>query len=71
VWVVLTDIQIPGAMDGIGLAHYIRDRFPAAGLFVTSGALNAAASQLPANRHFISKPFAPARMLRRIEQLTA
>jgi len=25
--VVLTDIQMPGSLDGLNLAHYVRDRF--------------------------------------------
>ena len=38
--VVLTDVQMPGSMDGLKLAHYIRDRFPPTVLVVTSGVLN-------------------------------
>jgi CheY-like chemotaxis protein len=25
---IFTDVQMPGSMDGIALAHYVRDRWP-------------------------------------------
>lgn len=66
--VVLTDIQMPGTMDGLRLAHYIRDRFPPTLLFLTSGALNPAAADLPADSVFLPKPFDLGRLLGRIER---
>lgn len=69
--VVLTDVQMPGSMDGLRLAHYIRDRFPPTVLFVTSGVLDLTSRDLPVDSYFLSKPFDPRRLLRRIEQLTA
>lgn len=34
---VLTDIEMPGSMDGIRLAHVVRDRWPPVHLVVASG----------------------------------
>lgn len=34
---VFTDVQMPGTMDGIKLAHYIRNRWPPVKLIVASG----------------------------------
>lgn len=67
--VVLTDIQLPGSMDGLKLAHYVRDRYPPTVLLVTSGAAYIPPDALPINSQFIAKPFDPARMLRQIERI--
>ena len=69
--VVLTDVQMPGSMDGLKLAHYIRDRFPPTVLVVTSGVLNPDKADLPVDSFFVPKPFDPKRVLGQIEQLTA
>jgi YesN/AraC family two-component response regulator len=34
---VFTDIDMPGSMDGLSLAHVIRKRWPPIELIVTSG----------------------------------
>jgi len=68
--VVLTDIQLPGSMDGLKLAHYVRDRYPPTVLLVTSGLAQLNEDALPANSQFIAKPFDPARMLRQIDAMT-
>ncbi|SFB59471.1 Response regulator receiver domain-containing protein [Rhizobium sp. NFR07] len=68
--VVLTDIQLPGSMDGLKLAHYVRDRYPPTVLLVTSGAAHIASEALPLNTRFITKPFDPARLLQQIDQMT-
>jgi CheY-like chemotaxis protein len=37
--IVFTDIEMPGSMDGVNLAAYIRDRWPPVQIVVTSGYL--------------------------------
>jgi CheY-like chemotaxis protein len=34
---VFTDINMPGSMDGLKLAHYVRGRWPPIKLIITSG----------------------------------
>ncbi|MEI5688895.1 MULTISPECIES: response regulator [Sphingomonas] len=65
--VVLTDVQMPGSMDGVKLAHYVRERFPPTVLFVVSGNAPIPQSELPARTTFLPKPFDPHRLLRQIE----
>lgn len=65
--VVLTDVQMPGSMDGLRLAHYVRDRFPPTALFVVSGNVPIRDDELPERTTFLSKPFDPHRLLRQIE----
>ncbi|MHA0319912.1 response regulator [Sphingomonas melonis] len=67
--VVLTDVQMPGSMDGVKLAHYVRDRFPPTVLFVVSGDAPIPESELPAQATFLPKPFDPHRLLRQIESM--
>ena len=37
---LLTDIQMPGSMDGLGLAHSVHDRWPPIKIILVSGQLN-------------------------------
>ena len=54
---VFTDVGMPGTMDGIKLAHYIRDRWPAVKLIVTSGKITVDEGHLPVGARFFSKPY--------------
>ena len=65
--VVLTDVQMPGSMDGIKLAHFVRERFPPTVLFVVSGDVPVTPDKLPPRTAFLSKPFDHHRLLRQIE----
>ncbi len=65
--VVLTDVQMPGSMDGVKLAHYVRGRFPPTILFVVSGNVPIRDDELPERTTFLPKPFDPHRLLRQIE----
>lgn len=68
--IVLTDVQMPGSIDGLRLAHFIRKRYPPTLLLVMSGAEPIAPADLPDRSAFVPKPFDPRRVLRQIEQLT-
>lgn len=54
---VFTDVQMPGTMDGIKLAHFIRDRWPPVKLIVASGIAILEESSLPAGSRFFPKPY--------------
>ena len=54
---VFTDVQMPGTMDGIKLAHFIRDRWPPVKLIVASGNTILEESSLPAGSRFFAKPY--------------
>jgi len=54
---VFTDVQMPGSMDGLRLAHAIRDRWPPVELIVTSGHAHIPADDLPAWGRFFAKPY--------------
>jgi len=47
--IVFTDINMPGSMDGLKLAHAIRKRWPPIELILTSGHFDISNSELPAS----------------------
>jgi two-component system, response regulator PdtaR len=55
--IVFTDINMPGSMDGLKLAHAIRRRWPPIELILTSGDLRVEDDELPERGHFIPKPY--------------
>jgi len=61
---LLTDIRMPGSMDGIRLAHFVADRWPPVKIIVLSGNLATALSELPPQSIFIPKPYQHETLLR-------
>jgi CheY-like chemotaxis protein len=57
--VVFTDIQMPGSMDGVKLAHAVRDRWPPIQFIVVSG-VTFDEGKLPEGSRFFSKPYEPS-----------
>lgn len=59
--IVLTDVNMPGSMDGLRLAAVVRDRWPPAELVVVSGAVLAEHVQLPERSLLSASPTRPIR----------
>jgi CheY-like chemotaxis protein len=55
--IVFTDINLPGSMNGLKLAHAIRHRWPPIELILTSGRFNLKNSDLPERSRFFPKPY--------------
>ena len=55
--VVFTDLHMPGSMDGLKLAHAVRNRWPPIKIIVTSGRDRVAEQDLPAGGRFFAKPY--------------
>jgi CheY-like chemotaxis protein len=53
---ICTDIQMPGQMDGVGLAHAVHERWPAIKIIVVSGQLRLQNLDLPPHSRFLGKP---------------
>lgn len=53
---ICTDIQMPGKMDGVGLAHAVHERWPKIKIIVVSGQLDLPHLDLPPRSRFIGKP---------------
>lgn len=67
--IVVTDIQMPGSMDGLRLANYIHDAYPPIALIVCSGAVSPQGSALPQSAIFMPKPVDHALLLRTVEEM--
>jgi CheY-like chemotaxis protein len=69
--VVFTDIQMPGSMDGLKLAKFVKDRWPPIKIVTTSGRVRIAGDDLPDGGRFIAKPCSPAQVIGTLRDLTA
>jgi len=66
---VMTDVDMPGGMDGIKLAAYVRDRWPPLKIIVVSGYRSVATEEVPAETRFFSKPYDPKRIVKTVGTL--
>ena len=57
---VVTDIDMPGSMDGLKLAAAVRDRWPPVKIIVVSGHRVVEITDLPDGSMFFSKPYSPS-----------
>jgi CheY-like chemotaxis protein len=71
VHVLFTDVHMPGAMDGIALAHYAGRSWPWIGVIITSGIALSYGTGFPANSRFLPKPYALWDVIGHVQQLTA
>ncbi len=55
--VVFTDIHMPGSMDGLRLAHAVRNRWPPIKIIVTSARGLTKERGLPEGGRFFPKPY--------------
>jgi DNA-binding NtrC family response regulator len=54
--IMMTDVNMPGSMDGIRLAHHVRDRWPPVKIVIASGRLHTQLDELPDGALFLPKP---------------
>jgi len=54
---IFTDVDMPGSMDGLALAHTAHHRWPPIGIIVTSGKRLLSREQLPRGGRFLAKPY--------------
>src|SRR6201989_994834 len=53
---LFTDIQMPGSMDGLKLAHAVHKRWPPIKIILVSGQLKLADIDIPVDSRFFGKP---------------
>jgi CheY-like chemotaxis protein len=64
-----TDIQMPGSMDGLGLAHAVHTRWPSIKIIVVSGQLNLPNLDLPPLSRFFGKPLEAGEMISQMRSM--
>jgi CheY-like chemotaxis protein len=67
---VFTDVNMPGSMDGLKLAEYIRGRWPPIKLIVTSGQVSVKHTELPPGARFFSKPYDIPEVMKTMNEMT-
>jgi CheY-like chemotaxis protein len=66
---LLSDIQMPGSMDGLGLAHSVHDRWPPIKIILVSGQLKLANIDIPAGSRFFGKPLEAKVMIAQMQSM--
>lgn len=66
---VLTDIDMPGSMDGLKLAHAVRNRWPPIKIIVVSGGVRPLEVDLPIHSRFFAKPYGSDAIISEIRSL--
>ena len=66
---IFTDIDMPGSMDGLKLAHFVKDRWPPIKIIATSGHAKITANDLPEGGRFMPKPYNPTEIADAIHEL--
>jgi two-component system, response regulator PdtaR len=66
---IFTDVDMPGSMDGLKLAHYVRGRWPPVKIIVTSGHIKVTEESLPAGAIFLPKPYDPTEIAHKVREL--
>jgi CheY-like chemotaxis protein len=65
---MVTDIQMPGSMDGLGLAHAVHARWPSIKIIIVSG-LTLPNIDLPADSRFFGKPLESSEMITQMQSM--
>ena len=66
---LFTDIQMPGSMDGLKLAHAVHDRWPAIKIILVSGQVKPSDAERPADSRFFGKPLGAGQMIAELQAM--
>src|SRR5258706_9862413 len=66
---LFTDIQMPGSMDGLKLAHAVHDRWPSIKIILVSGQVKPSDAERPADSRFFGKPLAVEQMIAELQAM--
>jgi len=61
--IVFTDIEMPGSMNGLNLAHAVTSRWPPIRIIATSGRVDVRDGDLPTGGRFLPKPYSAGQIL--------
>src|ERR1700688_4292628 len=66
---LFTDIQMPGALDGMDLAREVHQRWPRVLLVITSGQKKPSEAEIPDHGRFVAKPYRAAELLGQVDDM--
>ena len=66
--ILFTDVNMPGEMDGLGLAKRVCEVRPDVSIIVTSGRRQIPECELPGESTFLPKPYRPHQLIAAVQQ---
>ena len=66
---MLTDVQMPGSMNGLELAHTVHERWPPIKIILASGQLKLSGSEIPLDSRFFGKPLQSAEIIAEMQEM--
>lgn len=66
---LFSDIQMPGSMDGLKLAHAVHDRWPSIKIILVSGHVKPTEAETPAESRFFRKPLGVEEMTDQLQAM--
>jgi two-component sensor histidine kinase/CheY-like chemotaxis protein len=66
---LFSDIQMPGSMDGLKLAHAVHDRWPSIKIILVSGQVKLSDADRPADSRFFAKPLEVKQMIAELQEM--
>ena len=66
---LFTDIQMPGSMDGLKLAHAVHARWPAIKIVLVSGQVKPSDAERPTDSRFFGKPLGVEQMIAELQSM--
>jgi two-component sensor histidine kinase/CheY-like chemotaxis protein len=66
---LFSDIQMPGSMDGLKLAHAVHDRWPSIKIILVSGLVKVSDVDKPADSRFFGKPLEVKQMIAELQEM--
>jgi two-component sensor histidine kinase/CheY-like chemotaxis protein len=66
---LFTDIQMPGTMDGLKLAHAVHDRWPGIKIILVSGRITPTDAEKPEDSRFFGKPIGVEQMITQLQEM--
>ena len=66
---LFSDIQMPGTMDGLKLAHAVNERWPKIKIILVSGQITPTDAETPPESKFFGKPIQAAQMIAELQSM--
>src|ERR1043165_2478816 len=66
---LFSDIQMPGSMDGLKLAHAVHDRWPSIKIILVSGQVRVSDTDKPADSRVFGKPLEMKQMITELQAM--
>jgi two-component sensor histidine kinase/CheY-like chemotaxis protein len=66
---LFTDIQMPGSIDGLKLAHAVHERWPSIKIILVSGQMKPSDADRPENSRFFGKPLGVEQMITELQAM--